>query len=140
MEESKVFVLRCPNGPAKGKYFVSGDYLGVKWTDDVGGALRVSASDAYGHIAAAIDTKCLVLVPESLGDATNEDCHAFAVKATGDMFRNGGNDVVSIIEKAVRRSADEPLFDHPTFHAKHEDGYMSVWEWVLRAAYRGGDL
>lgn len=132
----KPFVLRSPNGPSKGRYFVSGDFTGIVWADDLERATRVSVEDAYGYVAAALDMLQEVLVPENI-NGTDADCDRFGEMAANDMLQHPAHETIDLFKRCcVRRSPAEPLHDLPDDFPKR-DGYMSVWEWMARAFYRG---
>jgi hypothetical protein len=134
------FVLRSPNGPHKGEYLVNVNYEGIEWTNDVNRAKRFNLQDAYSNVAACIDMLCQAVVPENVGGATEEECREFGRIAANDMFASPSDAMIAMLsERAVRRSTNQPLYELPNdmIPPKHDPHYMSVWEWVGRAVYRG---
>ncbi len=130
------YVLRSPNGQNSGLYFAGYDSEtdSITWTDDPDEALRCSVSDAYGHLAAALDRFCEALVPENTGTATEADRNEFAKIAANDMWQKPGDTMVDLVSMSVREQ-DDPLYE-PDPTPEGTPGYMSVWEWLLRATYR----
>ncbi len=130
------FVLRILSGKHAGLYFVRGDYRGLEASSDPAKALRVSADDAYGHIAAAIDMLCTAMVPENVGDAAEDDYQRFGEKAARDMLQKPSKEVIKMfVDLSCRRSADEPL-SQPEMPPSVKPGYMSVYEWMHRAWHK----
>lgn len=129
------FRLRSPNGKNSGRYFAGREGFETLWADDPNEAPIYSVRDAYGNIAAAIDTSCQALVPERTESTTDENVAEFAKIAANDMWQKPSDVMVNLVSKAVR-SIDDPIHEPDESELpKADPSYMSVWEWLHRAIY-----
>lgn len=129
-----MFVLRAVCDKHKGEYYTGFDSekMSPKWSNDIAAAEQVKPQDAAGIVMAMIDGPRIVVVPERLPSATDEECAVFADFAARGMFQNPSDAIKDMIAKIIRSSPEEPFGEQAADMPPTGD-YMSVWEWLSRA-------
>lgn len=126
------FVMRAVHGSHVGNYYAGNNGLSANWVSDAESAERLSPTDAAGIAMAMLDTQCIAVAPEVIGECSESEKDLFSMTMALGCFQSRDGGMAETIRMGIRDSASDPIYPQSSC-PEPTGGFMSVWEWVMRA-------